>query len=804
MRPTRLAPSPSPLTAQRSLYPLRGLAVAAAIALTTWGCGKTDAPPATPDAAAPADTAPAVVESPLASVAETLAAPYHGDAAIAAAAAAADTLMAWADANPEHPEAGEARLTAVRTRLLVAEGLPTDDRARVLRGVVEQAGALAEQTGEADGEASRVAAAARAMLAFDPDTRDITVAPDEALALAGGQDAAAAAVRAAWMVRAWSGLESARSTPPHQRLERIAQAAGRLLCAGCASVHEVPSGAVERYLLEESNGAGLVCAEAFGADRAADTPAQAARLFACPELKPDGPAEAAIGAGPNAMIVALLRRAGRLTEAEVPETPIARGLEEARAGLKKAIEAPLRLPVAALMAPAPDDDDADRGDAPPAPIGGLGADGLVGTRPALEIAVISPGGVRLGVRPTVAYRDGEVRSLSARAEAEGEGTLPRLDGPPLLTLEALAEAERDEETGAIAALADGARAVHAAAEAAVGFEDDEPRAAEVIVDAKAKSAAVAATLDSLAAAGVEAFHFTRGDGHGRVLPLWVRRAPEDVPPSLAAGYGEPIVVHVEAGHVDVWGPDEAVEPAPEGDASATAPSSAETGYRGLKLVRLRVAVPDAERGELGAETLGRVGEAIAYWRKATGHGPLVHVVGADDAPAADVLRVARSYQEAEGETLEAVETLWPGATCADDEGSRCATAPVVAFSRAAVPSSYGVTPTPQKREVKPAPPKASAEFCNQGDIKANMARQARDFRFCYESQLRLDENLEGRVPVVFTIGLDGKVETVSISQATLKNDKVHSCIKRAVQRIKFGRPDGGVCVVRWPFVFQKR
>lgn len=799
---------PRPLALPTRLRRLPILALAAALAVSA--CGKTDAPPpAAPDAATATPDAAPIVESPLASLAETLAAPLHGEEAIAAAAKAADTLMAWAEANPDHPEAATARLTAVRTRLLLAEGQPPADRARVLRGVVEQAGALARDTGaEADAEASRVAAAARALLAFDPEVRDVAVAPGEALALAEGQDAAASAVRTAWMARAWAGLEATRGAPTHERLATLARGAGRLLCAGCAAVHEVPRDAVERFLLEETNGAGLVCAEALGAADDADAPARAARLLSCPELRPDGPYEAVIGAGPNAMMVALLRRAGRLAGAAVPDTPVTRALEETRAGLAEAIAAPVRLPVAALMAPAPEGDDVERGDAPPAPIAGLGADGLAAARPALEVAVISPGGVRLGVRPTVAFRDGEVHSLSARAEATGDAPLPRLDGPPVVTLEALAEAERDEATGAIAALADGARAVHAAAEAAIGYGDEEPRAAEVVVDAEARSAAVAAVLDSLAAGGVEAFHFTRGDGHGRVLPLWVRAAPDEVPATLAAGYAQPIVVHVDGAHVDVWGPDKAGEPAPQGDADAKTPASSETGYRGLKLVRLRVAVPTAERGELGAETLGRVAEAIAYWRAATGHGPLVHVVGADDAPAADVLRVARSYQEADGEPLEAIDALWPGATCPESEpggaAKRCATAPVVAFSRVAVPSSFGVTATPQKREARPAPPKASAEFCNQADIKANMARQARDFRFCYESQLRLDESLEGRVPVVFTIGLDGKVETVSISQATLKNDKVHSCIKRAVQRIRFGRPDGGVCVVRWPFVFQKR
>ncbi|MFT7581713.1 MAG: hypothetical protein ACI9MR_003391, partial [Myxococcota bacterium] len=39
--------------------------------------------------------------------------------------------------------------------------------------------------------------------------------------------------------------------------------------------------------------------------------------------------------------------------------------------------------------------------------------------------------------------------------------------------------------------------------------------------------------------------------------------------------------------------------------------------------------------------------------------------------------------------------------------------------------------------------------------------------------------------------------------STLNNKKVHACLLKRISKIKFAKPDGGQCAVRWPFKFKQ-
>lgn len=75
--------------------------------------------------------------------------------------------------------------------------------------------------------------------------------------------------------------------------------------------------------------------------------------------------------------------------------------------------------------------------------------------------------------------------------------------------------------------------------------------------------------------------------------------------------------------------------------------------------------------------------------------------------------------------------------------------------------------------------------------------------FCYERQLSANPGLFGKVAVKFQIAPGGEVETSNITESTLGNSSVESCLLQVIAQWRFPKPDGGVRVlVSYPFVFK--
>ncbi len=96
---------------------------------------------------------------------------------------------------------------------------------------------------------------------------------------------------------------------------------------------------------------------------------------------------------------------------------------------------------------------------------------------------------------------------------------------------------------------------------------------------------------------------------------------------------------------------------------------------------------------------------------------------------------------------------------------------------------------------------ASTGFCKKGDIARAVRRRANSIRACYEQRLQVNPNLRGKVTARWTIGLNGRVQKASTAGNTLGDGAVTSCILRVIRRMAFPRPEGGICIVQWPFVF---
>ncbi len=363
----------------------------------------------------------------------------------------------------------------------------------------------------------------------------------------------------------------------------------------------------------------------------------------------------------------------------------------------------------------------------------------------------------------------------------------------------------------------------------------EARAAAVAVKATTPSGEVATALDALGHLGLGGVRFLVNTPGAAVplhveLPLLVRTLPEAAAKALSTGAERELLVAVGPDAIDIWLPESPVDAA-EGVAAVTpigadradvVRSDLARGWRGETLARLRVAVParpaPATDGENGAEAVAApapkdlalepavikaVVDAVAKVRPLVGASSVVQVAGHGETPAAAVLDVAAALQGAPGKAPAGVDAaLWKGKECA---AAGCPGQVVVAFSGRGIPSDRGLSDAPRgkKAPAQPAAPKeapASPEFCNKNDIQAQMNKAKGRFRFCYEKELQLLKDLKGRVNARFTIGLDGKVSSVGLS-GDLNNKNVESCVSRELKKLSFAKPNGGACLVNWPFVF---
>jgi hypothetical protein len=74
------------------------------------------------------------------------------------------------------------------------------------------------------------------------------------------------------------------------------------------------------------------------------------------------------------------------------------------------------------------------------------------------------------------------------------------------------------------------------------------------------------------------------------------------------------------------------------------------------------------------------------------------------------------------------------------------------------------------------------------------------FRACYESGLRSNPNLTGRVTARFIISRDGAVSNVSNGGSDLPNSGVVSCVLSAFYGLSFPSPENGIVTVSYPIL----
>ena len=93
------------------------------------------------------------------------------------------------------------------------------------------------------------------------------------------------------------------------------------------------------------------------------------------------------------------------------------------------------------------------------------------------------------------------------------------------------------------------------------------------------------------------------------------------------------------------------------------------------------------------------------------------------------------------------------------------------------------------------------DFCDKNNIRRVVGAKSKSIQYCFEKELQANPGLKGKIVAQWKVGLDGQVMSSSIASSTMGNSKVEGCIARVIKRMRFKKPNGGICIINYPFLF---
>ena len=91
---------------------------------------------------------------------------------------------------------------------------------------------------------------------------------------------------------------------------------------------------------------------------------------------------------------------------------------------------------------------------------------------------------------------------------------------------------------------------------------------------------------------------------------------------------------------------------------------------------------------------------------------------------------------------------------------------------------------------------------DKNSVAATIRRRQDGFQGCYETALKANSKLAGKLVVEFTIGDDGKVTEARVVKDGVGSGEVSSCVVGLLKRLKFPAPADGEVTISNTFVFQ--
>jgi hypothetical protein len=396
------------------------------------------------------------------------------------------------------------------------------------------------------------------------------------------------------------------------------------------------------------------------------------------------------------------------------------------------------------------------------PRGGFPGSGISGSYTPLLVFVLGETAVSIGKRPILKWDDGKVVVVE-----EGK-VAPLID---TADLEVIRDEKRKELIMQIRTQQEETKTLEkqvypdviAGNSAVIGFSKTVP----------AKT--FFSGLSLLKDAGIDDSRLLAQGAPSRVLPFFFKQVPEKegIKPPISAQ----VVVVLSKSGAEVY----PLDPKKGLKIKKEWGSDVKSQMEGGKPVALSVGW-DKERGFKGV--LAMVLEEVSK-----GSHLVKVMVRSKDVPSDLIQDCVAEIVMAKGEPFTDISQFFAGIGCSG--ASLCpAFVPVLV--------TEGRLPTAMKVVVEETRPLG---FCDPKDVERVMKGRSGAFRACYELQLQRYPELKGRLDLRFTIEEDGTTSHVSFATNEL-NTQVADCIRRQVAGLKFPKPAGGICVIRWPFAFK--
>lgn len=90
---------------------------------------------------------------------------------------------------------------------------------------------------------------------------------------------------------------------------------------------------------------------------------------------------------------------------------------------------------------------------------------------------------------------------------------------------------------------------------------------------------------------------------------------------------------------------------------------------------------------------------------------------------------------------------------------------------------------------------------SESEINSVMRRQLKSLRDCYESALKRQRTLAGKLVIRFEIDEQGRTQNIEFEDDSLGSGEVRECISKRAKYWRFPKPDGGSVFVAYPLVF---
>lgn len=410
--------------------------------------------------------------------------------------------------------------------------------------------------------------------------------------------------------------------------------------------------------------------------------------------------------------------------------------------------------------------------------------GVVGVYSPLVVATLKGETLSVGLRPVLAWQDGEVVNLAGARVFPGDAVASAEELSRVTDQLAEALGAKLREAADAAAPLEAKAYAHAGA-ARNADRTERGRALLWAVDGTQPARRFETALALAERAGFTDVRLMQPGFFFEVIPAFFRKVARV--PEVAASKGEKVLVALGKGSAEVY-------PTLSGAGCGLPPGEWPEGVRVLKQGAVTTGLQVRWDEESGFR--GLLSQVLGRWFQSSGRrcltSPAVPViVRSQDLPTAMVLDAATEIALAPGTPFASLGDWFPGATCG--ESLPCPAAIPILFAADRVPK-----PSKPEVEVEVSRP---AGFCDQKEVARVMNGRAGAVRACYEMHLQRNPELAGRLEVRFTIEEDGTMSGLTVTVNEL-NQEVAACVIRQISSLKFPKPAGGVCVIRWPYRFQ--